>query len=212
MLQTHIDALQRRVRVMKQINRLMLTLPEDDRGLTALELYRTYGRALTPAERSAEYRKRHTAVTDASRSRHASVTGEGPPGASQSRDESVTNGVTNCVTPDNAFLEPKASRNKNQNRQLREQATEILGFLNTKTNRNYRFIEANLTLIESRLRSGATVQECKAVIARQTRAWLTDPKMTTYLRPETLFNRTKFESYRGLGNSHENPTDTARDV
>ena len=51
-------------------------------------------------------------------------------------------------------------------------------------------------LVGARLRDGATVAECKAVIDHKAREWLRDRRMRKYLRPETLFNATKFEGYR----------------
>lgn len=79
----------------------------------------------------------------------------------------------------------------------RAQALEILTFLNTKTGKSYRPVPANLGLIEARLKSGATVDDCRGVIARKVREWSADPKMAAYLRPATLFNATKFECYIG---------------
>ena len=35
------------------------------------------------------------------------------------------------------------------------------------------------------------------VIAKKVREWGADPKMSTYLRPATLFNATKFAQYQG---------------
>lgn len=80
---------------------------------------------------------------------------------------------------------------------LRDEARAVLAFLNEKTSRHYRDTEANLRLIECRLRDGATLQDCKTIIAKKWRDWGTDPKMTSYVRPATLFNATKFEQYRG---------------
>lgn len=80
---------------------------------------------------------------------------------------------------------------------LREHAKALLGFLNERTGRHYRATPTNLNFIVGRLKSGASVEDCRSIIARKVREWLTDPKMTKYLRPETLFNATKFESYIG---------------
>jgi uncharacterized phage protein (TIGR02220 family) len=80
---------------------------------------------------------------------------------------------------------------------LKSQATEVLNFLNEKTGRAYRPVETNLKLIMSRLKSGATVMNCRQVIAKKTREWKGDEKMSEYLRPATLFNSTKFEQYIG---------------
>jgi uncharacterized phage protein (TIGR02220 family) len=79
----------------------------------------------------------------------------------------------------------------------RSQAVEILDFLNAKTGRNYQPVDANLKMIAARLKEGATVDDCRAVIAMKCREWGADEKMEEYLRPATLFNATKFAQYRG---------------
>lgn len=79
---------------------------------------------------------------------------------------------------------------------LQEQAKEILNFLNEKTKCRYRLEDTNLRFIITRLKSGASVDDCRAVIARKFRDWHgTD--MQKYLRPATLFNPIKFEQYLG---------------
>ncbi len=76
-------------------------------------------------------------------------------------------------------------------------AKEVLAFLNKKTGRHYQPVKANLRLIEARLREGATVEQCRAVIGRKVAQWRNDPRMTEYLRPATLFAASKFASYQG---------------
>ena len=127
---------------------------------------------------------------------HRSRNGPGNAFVTSGSNENVTGRVTPAPQTPVSSSEVVSSRDKNL--QLRKEATEVLGFLNQKASRSYRFTPTNLGFIEARLREGATVQQCKSVIARQVRAWISDPKMTPYLRPETLFNRTKFESYVGL--------------
>jgi uncharacterized phage protein (TIGR02220 family) len=80
---------------------------------------------------------------------------------------------------------------------FKPQAIEVLNFLNTKTGRNYQPVEANLKMIAGRLKEGASVADCRAVIAKKVREWGSDAKMSEYLRPATLFNATKFAQYRG---------------
>ncbi|MHB1948752.1 MAG: conserved phage C-terminal domain-containing protein [Gammaproteobacteria bacterium] len=80
---------------------------------------------------------------------------------------------------------------------FKKQAIEVLEFLNEKTGRRYRPVEANLKLIIARLKSGASVMDCRQVIAKKTREWKKDEKMSDYLRPATLFNAIKFEQYVG---------------
>jgi uncharacterized phage protein (TIGR02220 family) len=78
----------------------------------------------------------------------------------------------------------------------REQAIEVLTFLNRETGRSYRPVDANLRLITGRLREGATVDECKAVVSRKCAEW-SGGDMEKYLRPATLFSAQKFAQYQG---------------
>jgi uncharacterized phage protein (TIGR02220 family) len=75
------------------------------------------------------------------------------------------------------------------------QASDVLNFLNEKTKSRFRD-EVNLKLIIARLKSGASVDDCRAIIARKFRDW-NNTDMKKYLRPATLFNATKFEQYLG---------------
>ena len=88
----------------------------------------------------------------------------------------------------------------------RQTALRVLEFLNQKTGRSYRAYEglngkrkptASLELILARLKSGATEQDMRGVIARKVREWREDPKMAKFLRPATLFNRTNYDQYVG---------------
>jgi uncharacterized phage protein (TIGR02220 family) len=82
-------------------------------------------------------------------------------------------------------------------RERTQQAKAVIDFLNAKTGKNYQHVDANLKLVCSRLKEGATVDDCRAVIANRFRKWNGDPKMEQYLRPATLFNATNFAQYRG---------------
>ena len=160
----------------------------------------------TDALRAARYRQRQRdAQRDADRD--------------DARDVGVTTSVTErdenrdaTVTLDNVvpvvqslellekprLLEQETSpKNLQEQKELRIHALEILRFLNEKTGRNYREKDTNLRLIQARLRDGASVQDCKAVIARKWREWRDDPVMNKYCRPATLFGALKFEQYVG---------------
>lgn len=80
---------------------------------------------------------------------------------------------------------------------LRSQAIEVLNFLNEKTGKRFRPVDTNLKRIISRLKTGATVMECRQIIAMKYREWNNDPDMLKYVRPVTLFCPEKFESYIG---------------
>jgi uncharacterized phage protein (TIGR02220 family) len=83
------------------------------------------------------------------------------------------------------------------NLEIKNQAIEVLNFLNLKTGRKFRLVPANLKLIIARLKSGASVIDCKQVIAKKRREWIGQTEMSEYLRPKTLFNATNFEQYLG---------------
>lgn len=83
----------------------------------------------------------------------------------------------------------------NVSRNYRDEAKEVLKFLNEKTSKKFREVDVTLDLIAARLKSGVDVQTCKTLIARKVRDWTPKPEMAGYLRPETLFNKTKFETY-----------------
>lgn len=98
-------------------------------------------------------------------------------------------------TPDMQL--PEVSNGSRKSRPYKREAIEVLGFLNEKVGKTFRAVDTNLKLIEARIASGATAQNCKSVIARKAREWKNDPKMSKFLRPATLFSESKFEQYLG---------------
>lgn len=71
---------------------------------------------------------------------------------------------------------------------------EVLAYFNEKTGRNLRYVDGNIRVIRARLREGYTLDDFRRVIDVKYAQWNGDPKMKTYLRPQTLFS-TKFDSY-----------------
>lgn len=72
---------------------------------------------------------------------------------------------------------------------------EIVAALNEAAGTSYRpTSKKTRQLIHARWAEGFRLPDFEAVIATMSAAWLEDPKMAAYLRPETLFG-TKFESY-----------------
>jgi uncharacterized phage protein (TIGR02220 family) len=92
-------------------------------------------------------------------------------------------------------LAPDPARQKKA--ELRKTAAEIINFLNAKAGRSFDANGANADFVVARLKEGATVEDLRAVVAKKCRDWKGDEKMSAYLRPETLFGRTKFASYKG---------------
>lgn len=83
------------------------------------------------------------------------------------------------------------------NKKLREQAISIIDFLSEKSERKYRHAESTIKKIVARLRSGATVMDCRQIIAKKSREWKKNKKMNKYIRPKTIFNEDNFEDYYG---------------
>ncbi|MBW2106609.1 MAG: conserved phage C-terminal domain-containing protein [Deltaproteobacteria bacterium] len=80
---------------------------------------------------------------------------------------------------------------------FRKEAKEIIVFLNEKTGKAFQPVDANINFIVARLKEGATITNCRQVIARKVREWKGDEENNKYLRPATLFNKSKFWQYEG---------------
>ena len=74
-------------------------------------------------------------------------------------------------------------------------AITVLHILNEATGRHYRETDGNLAVISARLKEpDVDLAGVRKMVARQCALWK-DGEMSEYLRPETLFNKTKFDSY-----------------
>lgn len=78
-----------------------------------------------------------------------------------------------------------------------EAAKELLSFLNERAGKSFLAVEANLDLIGSRLKEGYEYVTLRQMISLKCRQWRNDPDMAKYLRPATLFNKTKCAQYAG---------------
>lgn len=93
-------------------------------------------------------------------------------------------------------LENISLKKEKYKKEKKEKANEeIVSYLNAKAKTNFR-ASSNKTksLINARLNEGFKLDDFKRVIDNKTEEWLNDPKMSVYLRPETLFSN-KFEGY-----------------
>ena len=82
-------------------------------------------------------------------------------------------------------------------------AERVLDYLNEKAGTGFKPVESNLKFIVARLKDYSE-NDLKAVIDKKVKEWK-GTKMQAYLRPETLFNATKFESYKnGLSAENKN--------
>ena len=152
--------------------------------------------------------------------KHPGSTGEAPGSAGREgkgREGKISFGDPLSGKPDSEKLPeypeqppepPKKSRYEN--------ARPVLFYLNEKAGRQFRETDANLKLIGCRMEE---VQNdfpgvCR-MIDRMVAKWKGDPKMEEFLRPETLFGKTKFGSYydnRELPVMATGPVNVAREI
>ena len=77
---------------------------------------------------------------------------------------------------------------------------DIIDYLNLKTDSKYKHTtKATRRIINGRYDEGFTLEDFKAVIDVKAAQWKGDKKMSAYLRPETLFAASHFESYLNEG-------------
>lgn len=75
------------------------------------------------------------------------------------------------------------------------QSRTVLHYLNEKSGRHFRETDTNLGFISARLsEKGVSLHGVLQMIDRQCVRWL-GSEQEEYLRPETLFNKTKFDNY-----------------
>ena len=92
--------------------------------------------------------------------------------------------------------DPRPIPQKNQESKWLTEARTVIHFMNETLSRQFRETAANLTAIRSRFNEGGvTLEGVKQMILRQKTLWGSDPKMSEYLRIETLFAKSKFDSY-----------------
>lgn len=97
-------------------------------------------------------------------------------------------------------LEEKGIEGKRKEEKGREGkegvAVRLLQLLNQLTGKKFREVESSLKPIIERLSEpDVTEQGCAQMIRRQVANWKDNPEMREYLRPETLFRKSKFNSY-----------------
>lgn len=93
--------------------------------------------------------------------------------------------------------------NKNKNILSSKASTicvEVVDYLNLLSGKKYKSSSTTTRgVINARVAEGYELEDFKTVIDKKCRAWIDDPKMAKFIRPQTLFGN-KFESYL---NEHE---------
>lgn len=90
---------------------------------------------------------------------------------------------------------PLVLENEAEEGKYHKDSRTVLHLLNEAAGRHYRETDANLKFISARLSEpGVDLDGMRQMIARQCKKW-NGTNMADYLRPETLFNKTKFDGY-----------------
>ena len=85
--------------------------------------------------------------------------------------------------------------NNSLSSKLADACLEIINYLNLKTNKNFKpNAKATQDFIKARLKDGYSIDDFKKVIDNKCYQWL-GTEQEQYLRPETLFRPSHFESY-----------------
>ncbi|WP_251271725.1 conserved phage C-terminal domain-containing protein, partial [Enterobacter hormaechei] len=78
---------------------------------------------------------------------------------------------------------------------ITDQAKQVLTHLNQVTSSRYQVSTTSLQNIRARIGEGFTVEELSLVVDYCNAKWSEDLTMSAYLRPQTLFQPSKFQGY-----------------
>ena len=80
---------------------------------------------------------------------------------------------------------------------------DVIDCFNNICGTKFRHTEGNIKAIGARFKEGYTKENCVLVITRKYDQWKSDPEMSKFIRIETIFRPSKFESYL-----NEKPTES----
>lgn len=106
--------------------------------------------------------------------------------------EHMNEDMKNHMTPH--MENENINENKNKDKEINI-IKDIITYLNNKLGTKYRYTTKDIqSHIRARLKEGFEYEDFIVVIDKKYDKWYNDPKMSDYLRPQTLFG-TKFQSY-----------------
>ena len=112
----------------------------------------------------------------------------------------LTENTTESTTENKTPSCPVASQ-PDRDVMITDQAKQVLVHLNQVTNSRYQVSTTSLQNIRARIGEGFTVEELSLVVDYCNAKWGDDLKMSDYLRPQTLFQPSKFPGYLKSANS-----------
>jgi uncharacterized phage protein (TIGR02220 family) len=88
------------------------------------------------------------------------------------------------------------NNNVNNDNKYKDTIVEIINYLNVVASKKYSpETKETIKLISGRLTSGRTIEQFKYVIDIKSSQWKGNEKMDKFLKPDTLFSESNFESY-----------------
>lgn len=103
--------------------------------------------------------------------------------------------------PVNKDISPKGDIIEQARPPIESDIDEIIDYLNAATSSKFsKNTDATRKAIRARLKAGATVDDFHKVIDHKVEKWGNDERMREYLRPQTLFAPSHFESYLNEAN------------
>lgn len=112
----------------------------------------------------------------------------------------LTENTTENTTENKNTICPVASQ-PDREVLITDQAKVVLNHLNKVTNSRYQVSTTSLQNIRARIGEGFTVDELVLVVDYSNAKWGDDLKMSEYLRPQTLFQPSKFPGYLKSANN-----------
>lgn len=111
----------------------------------------------------------------------------------QCQEDDDNKRITNEQQTDNKRITTTNNDKKDKNK-IKDIYSQVIDYLNLKTERKYKTTKTNTSPINARIEEGYTFEDFKKVIDLKCEQWVNDKGMSQYLRPTTLFG-TKFEGY-----------------
>jgi uncharacterized phage protein (TIGR02220 family) len=106
-----------------------------------------------------------------------------------------TNNNDNNIIIKKEYSNVELKNKNNINQEIKDQAKSILQYLNIQTKKNFREVESTLQPIISRLKDGYSAEDLLKVILYKSTFCKFFTENREFLRPITLFNKTKFPNY-----------------
>jgi len=115
------------------------------------------------------------------------------------KENEIALGCSSAISKKSLSLDEYKNQKEKQSNPnaYREQATEVLEFLNEVAEKVFEPTIENLRDIIERLMQGESVEICRSLIMKKSRQWLKETKMIPNLNPVTLFKADNFYRYKG---------------